>query len=117
VDRYRAEEAMVARQGRVKISTGALAPDGRLVAYTDLVLTVHESERAYQWGTLVRPDHRGHRLGLAVKVANLRVLQESQPQITTVVTYNADVNAPMVAVNEQLGFVPVQWMGELQKKL
>jgi RimJ/RimL family protein N-acetyltransferase len=117
VDRYRAEEAMVARQGRVKISTGALAPDGRLVAYTDLVLTVHESERAYQWGTLVRPYHRGHRLGLAVKVANLRVLQESQPQITTVVTYNADVNAPMVAVNEQLGFVPVQWMGELQKKL
>ena len=83
-----------------------------LVAYTDIVVTVHESERAYQWGTLVRPDHRGHRLGLAVKVANLRLLQETQPQITTVVTFNADVNAPMVAVNEQLGFRPVQWLGE-----
>ena len=33
------------------------------------------------------------------------------------VTFNADVNAPMVAVNERLGFVPVQWMGELQKRL
>ena len=92
-------------------------PDGELVAYTDLVVTEHESERGYQWGTLVRPDHRGHRLGLAVKVANVRLLQETHPQITTVVTFNADVNAPMVAVNERLGFVPVQWMGELQKKL
>ncbi len=118
----RAEEALLERQGRVRLGTAALAPpDGagerELVAYTDIVLTEHESERGYQWGTLVRPDHRGHRLGLAVKVANVRLLQEAHPQITTVVTFNADVNAPMVAVNEQLGFRPVQWMGELQKKI
>jgi len=116
-DRFRAEEALLEKQGRVKVSTGALAADGRLVAYTDLVLTAHESERAYQWGTLVHPDHRGHRLGLAVKVANVRLLQETHPQITTVVTFNADVNAPMVAVNDRVGFRPVQWLGELQKKL
>jgi RimJ/RimL family protein N-acetyltransferase len=118
----RAEEALLERQGRIRLGTAALAPsddsgEGELVAYTDLVLTVHESERAYQWGTLVRTDHRGHRLGLAVKVANVRLLQETQPQITTVVTFNADVNAPMVAVNERMGFRPVQWLGELQKKL
>ncbi len=113
----RAEEALLEQQGRVRLGTAALAPDGELVAYTDLVVTEHESERGYQWGTLVRPDHRGHRLGLAVKVANVRLLQETHPRITTVVTFNADVNAPMVAVNERLGFLPVQWMGELQKKL
>ena len=113
----RAEESLMERQGRVRLGTAVRSPDGKLVAYTDLVLTTHESERAYQWGTLVRPDHRGHRLGLAVKVANVRALQESQPQISTVVTFNADVNAPMVAVNERLGFEPVQWMGELQKTL
>ena len=122
VARLRAEEAMIAKQGRVKVNTVALAPPDdsgkrELVAYTDIAVTAHESERAYQWGTLVRTDHRGHRLGLAVKVANVRLLQETQPQITTVITYNADVNAPMVAVNERLGFRPVQWMGELQKKL
>jgi GNAT superfamily N-acetyltransferase len=113
----RAEEALLAQQGRVRIGTVALDPGGEVVAYTDLVLTRHESDRAYQWGTLVRPEHRGHRLGLAVKVANLRRLQETQPQITTVVTFNADVNAPMVAVNDLLGFRPVQWLGELQKEL
>ncbi len=122
VDRLRADEAMIAKQGRVRLHTVALAPpddsgERELVAYTDMVVTVHESERAYQWGTLVRNDHRGHRLGLAVKVANVRLLQEAHPEITTVVTYNADVNAPMVAVNERLGFRPVQWMGELQKKI
>ena len=118
----RADEVLLERQGRVRLGTAALTPpddsgEGELVAYTDLVLTTHESERAYQWGTLVRTDHRGRRLGLAVKVANVRLLQETQPQITTLVTFNADVNAPMVAVNEQLGFRPVQWLGELQKKI
>jgi RimJ/RimL family protein N-acetyltransferase len=122
VARLRAEEAMIAKQGRVKVNAVALAPaddsgERELVAYTDIAVTEHESERAYQWGTLVRTGHRGHRLGLAVKVANVRLLQETHPQITTVVTYNADVNAPMVAVNERLGFRPVQWMGELQKKI
>ena len=117
VDGIRAEETLLEKQGRVKVGTAAVAPDGAVVAYTDLVLTVHESERAYQWGTLVRTDHRGHRLGLAVKVANVRLLQETQPQISTVVTFNADVNAPMVAVNDRLGFRPVQWMGEVQKTL
>jgi len=113
----RAEEAMVEKQGRVKVCTVALSPGGEVVAYTDIAVTVHESDRAYQWGTLVRPDHRGHRLGLAVKVANVRLLQETYPELTTVVTFNADVNAPMVAVNDQLGFRPVEWLGELQKKL
>jgi GNAT superfamily N-acetyltransferase len=113
----RAQEAMIAAQGRDKVNTVALSPDGEVVAFTDFGITVHESERAYQWGTLVRSDHRGHRLGLAVKVANLRLLQQAHPQITTVVTYNADVNAPMIAVNEQLGFEPVAYLGELQKQL
>ena len=33
------------------------------------------------------------------------------------VTWNAEVNAHMVAVNEQLGFEPVERLGEFQKRL
>ena len=89
-----------------------------MVAYTDLAVTVHEPGRAYQWGTLVRPEHRGHRLGLAVKVANLRLLQRERPRdhgrwSPTTPT----VNAPMIAVNELLGFEPSARLGELQKRL
>ena len=89
----REAEALIARQGRRKYNTVALDATGAVVAYTDLATTVHEPDRAYQWGTLVRRDARGHRLGLAVKVANLRLLQDSCPELRTLTTYNAEVNA------------------------
>jgi RimJ/RimL family protein N-acetyltransferase len=88
-----------------------------VVAYTDVATTIHEPGRAYQWGTLVRPDVRGHRLGLAVKVANLRLLQAERPDIEQLTTYNAEVNAHMGAVNDRLGFAPVGRLGEFQRRL
>ncbi|MGZ4464272.1 MAG: GNAT family N-acetyltransferase [Nocardioides sp.] len=113
----RESEEMVARQGRTKYNTVALDATGEVVAYTDVATTVHEPGRAYQWGTLVRRDARGHRLGLAVKVANLRLLQREAPDLSTLTTYNAEVNARMVDVNERLGFRPVARLGEFQKRL
>lgn len=110
-------EATVAKQGRTRFNTVALDGAGEVVAYTDLVTTVHEPDRAYQWGTLVRRDIRGHRLGLAVKVANLRLLQREAPGPTRLTTWNAEVNAHMIDVNEQLGFAPVARLGEFQKRL
>ena len=58
-------------------------------------------------GTLVRRDHRGHRLGTAVKIANLRALQQARPEATEVKTQNAETNAWMVGINVRLGFGPV----------
>lgn len=69
-------EATSAAQGRTHHLAVALGGDDRVVAYTELVTTVHEPERVYQWGTLVAPEHRGHRLGLAIKAANLLALPE-----------------------------------------
>lgn len=113
----REAEALIARQGRRKYNTVALDETGAVVAYTDLVTTVHEPDRAYQWGTLVRRNARGHRLGLAVKVANLRLLQAENREVRRLATYNAEVNAPMVEVNDRLGFAPVARLGEFQKRL
>lgn len=113
----RTREETVRRQGRTKYSTVALDADGAVVAYTDLATTVHEPGRAYQWGTLVSRPHRGHRLGLAVKVANLRLLQSERDDVTRLVTYNAEVNTHMVAVNEALGFRPVERLGEFSRTL
>lgn len=113
----REAEAMIAKQGRTKYNTVALDGAGDVVAYTDIVVTIHEPDAAYQWGTLVRADARGHRLGLAVKVANLRLAQRERPDVTKLVTYNAEINAHMIGVNELLGFVPVARLGEFQKRL
>jgi RimJ/RimL family protein N-acetyltransferase len=110
-------EALLARQGRRKYNTVALDEAGAVVAYTDIATTVHEPHRAYQWGTLVRSDARGRRLGLAVKVANLRLLQDACPDLRLLTTYNAEVNPHMVHVNDRLGFVPVARLAEFQKRL
>ena len=113
----REREAVLERQGRTKYNTVALDADGVVVAYTDLATTVHEPGRAYQWGTLVRRGHRGHRLGVAVKVANLRLLEAERPDVRRLTTYNAEVNAHMVGVNDLIGFVPVARLGDFQKRL
>lgn len=112
----REEEDLLARQGRTSVATVALASDGSVVAYTQIVVA-EEAAAAYQWGTLVRRADRGHRLGLALKVANLRLLQQERPGLAALTTYNAESNAPMVAVNDALGFVPIERLGELQKRL
>ncbi len=116
VEALREDEVLLAKQGRTKYSTVALDADGHAAAYTDLVTTIHEPERAYQWGTLVVRAHRGHRLGLAVKIANLRQLQEKRPDLGQLTTFNAEVNSHMIGVNERMGFVPVERLGEFQKK-
>ena len=108
-------EALLVAQGRTKYNTVALDADGEVVAYSDLATTVHEPGRAYQWGTLVRRDVRGHRLGLAVKVANQLLLERERPDVRELITYNAEVNSHMIGVNERLGFAPVARLGEFQK--
>ena len=113
----REAEALAAKQGRELYATAALDADGNVVAYSNFGVNTEGSPRAYQWGTLVRPEHRGHRLGLAVKVANLRQLQHARPDLGQVVTWNAEVNTHMIGVNEEMGFVPVERSGEVQKKL
>jgi GNAT superfamily N-acetyltransferase len=113
----REAEALAFAQGRELYATAALDAEGTVVAYTNFGVNKEGSPRAYQWGTLVRPEHRGHRLGLAVKVANLRLLQRERPDLGQVVTWNAEVNEHMIGVNEALGFVPVERSGEVQKRL
>jgi GNAT superfamily N-acetyltransferase len=116
IEEIRAGERISAEQGRVSVAAVALRPDGRLAAYSEIYVGA-EDPIAYQWGTLVRREDRGHRLGLAVKVANLRVLQARFPHVASVSTYNAASNVHMIAVNEALGFVPTERLGEFQKRL
>lgn len=111
---HRELEALLAAQGRTAYAAVALDAEEEVVAYTCLVAPAAEPARCYQWGTLVHPPHRGHRLGLAVKAANLRQLQHREPARRLLVTFNAEVNAPMVAVNDALGFRPVERLGEFQ---
>jgi GNAT superfamily N-acetyltransferase len=104
-ERVREYETSHIARGRTVLSAGAVT-DGRLVGFTDLQIPLAQPQRAHQAGTLVLREHRGHRLGARMKVAVLRELTAAFPDVRCISTYNAEDNAPMVAVNEALGFRP-----------
>jgi RimJ/RimL family protein N-acetyltransferase len=78
------------------------------VAYTEASTCVVGDGFAEQGDTLVAPSHRGHRLGLRIKLANLDLLMRHNPDLRAVDTFNADDNRWMIAVNEAMGFRPIQ---------
>jgi hypothetical protein len=99
------------------MAAGALAPDGTVVALTEVVLDANAPEHGWQSGTLVDPAHRGHSLGIAIKVSNHRQVHEHYPRCRLLQTGNADVNAPMNRVNDALGYRSVERCLELQRVL
>ena len=115
--RVRTSEEQRIAQGRTGWITVAEAPDGTLAGYTQLYVGVHDPLNAFQWGTLVSPAHRGHRLGLALKVRNHTELQRSHSERRIVHTWNAEQNTAMNAVNAELGFRPVELAQELQRRI
>src|SRR5699024_1205002 len=92
-------------QGVARITAVAVAPDGSFVGNSEIhVHIAPESTLGWQENTLVMPDHRGHRLGLALKVATHRQLRERAPQLRCLVTWNSHVNPWMIEINEKLGY-------------
>ena len=115
---------LVRAMGRDLVETVALAEDGTVAAQTTIVAPAagraHETadgRDAWQWGTFVHREHRGRSLGLAVKTANLRAVQAAHPQVRRVTTQNAETNAWMIAINELLGFEPVEASLEMLRTL
>ena len=113
-ERYAENEQRVADRNRC-FAAAAISPDGELVGYTDVNVSRAKTTQASVGITFVLPGHRGHSLGLAVKLANHRALVAALPECELVRTTNADVNEHMNAVNERLGYRQVEDMLEVQK--
>lgn len=84
---------------------------GRLVAFTVMFVPDNASQPIDQGDTLVLRQHRGHRLGMHIKLANLKAAAQHFPGHPSVVTWNAEENRHMLAVNEALGFEPMGYEG------
>jgi GNAT superfamily N-acetyltransferase len=109
VDREKVRQAELSRiaRGRMSYNTGALR-DGRLVAWTAIAGPVDEPAQAWQNITLVDPGHRGRRLGLIVKLANLEHVRKLRPGLEVIDTFNAATNEHMLAINRTMGFRVVE---------
>ncbi|MFC5175930.1 GNAT family N-acetyltransferase [Nocardioides taihuensis] len=115
--RLREGEERAAAAGRLQVVAAAVAPDGHLCGFTDLRLHRPDPRHASVGATMVLPEHRGHRLGLAVKLASHRRLLELEPGCHWVETSNAGMNAPMNAVNQKLGYRSVERCLDVQKRI
>jgi GNAT superfamily N-acetyltransferase len=106
-ERIRRAEASNVSRGRETFNTGVLH-DGRLVGWTAIAGLLAEPRRAWQQITLVLPGHRGHRLGLVLKLENLRLIRDRRPELQFIDTLNALSNRHMTAVNRMIGFAAAE---------
>lgn len=115
--RLREHEERMATIGKSWLGAVAVAVDGEVAGFTELSLVRSHPVHAWNGGTLVDPAHRGHRLGLGMKLASHTLVRELYPACGTVLTGNADVNAPMNAVNETMGYRLVERWIDVQKRV
>ncbi len=90
---------------------------GELAGHSALVVDAERPHLGAQHDTAVARDHRGHRLGLALKAGMVRWLAQAEPQLETVDTWNAESNDHMVAVNELLGYRVVGRVPQMQRRI
>lgn len=77
---------------------------GRIGGHTVVITNPLRPSYAGQGDTAVAREHRGHRLGLLVKIEMMRWLAEAEPQLEIVDTWNHADNSFMIAVNEAIGY-------------
>ncbi|WP_353828241.1 GNAT family N-acetyltransferase [Agromyces sp. SYSU T0242] len=100
--------------GRVGLSVAAVAADGEVAGFTELSL-LPGSTAVEQWDTIVLAPHRGHRLGMRMKLENLVQLVGVDGSRERVYTWNADENEHMLAINVDLGFRPFAYESVWQR--
>ncbi|WP_206447023.1 hypothetical protein [Agrococcus sp. KRD186] len=110
IDGGRTMRTVIARH----IASGELA--GFTSLFVGAVLLGNGDDVARQHDTIVAREHRGRRLGMLLKLANLVELRDHHPSHARVSTMNAEENRHMLAVNEATGFLPVGYEAVWQRK-
>ncbi|MEL4318035.1 GNAT family N-acetyltransferase [Leifsonia sp. YIM 134122] len=112
VERVDAEDASRSSADLVPVTAAAVhGATGALVAFSTTFVPAEQNRAITQDDTLVLREHRGHRLGTLVKLANLRAVENDFPGHPSIITFNAEENRPMLDVNEAMGFVPIGYEG------
>lgn len=114
VDRMRDWHERMEAAGELQYFVLTREPDGVMSAYTAVSWAPHRRRVAHQEFTGVRPDARGRGLGKWVKAAMLLHLRDLYPDLESIVTDNAQSNAPMLSINRAIGFAPYRNYVEYQ---
>jgi ribosomal protein S18 acetylase RimI-like enzyme len=117
VERLRGHEQRRMAIGVANFESAAVAPDGTVVGLTGVRVNLHDPRVAHIGVTMVLPEHRGHRLGLATKLASHRALREQVPACRLVVTSNSELNTHMNAINQAMGYRRLETLLEYHRTL
>jgi GNAT superfamily N-acetyltransferase len=112
-----AEEVTIAQGRRTVVTAVEHLASGALVGLTTISVLAHRPDVVFQDDTLVLQGHRGNKLGLLVKLANMERLTEQFPDARVIYTWNAPENRYLLTVNHQLGFTTAGVTGIWQKEL
>lgn len=109
------EAFLFANASRRLIACVRHAASGTLVGFTELMWNPKRATIVWQQNTGVVVAHRNKGLGRWLKAANMEAMLRANPAARFVRTGNADSNAPMLAINRQMGFAPfipmIVWQG------
>lgn len=100
-------ERKAVEEGWVPWTLTARSPDGELAGYTRIYPNRFRPEIVYQDDTGVVPSHRNKGVGRWLKAAMLLKIMDELPDTGFIETGNATSNAPMLAINDAIGFRPV----------
>jgi GNAT superfamily N-acetyltransferase len=100
----RDQYGLSAKLGRVHHVAVTREADGSMSGMTEILHHPYHPDRVHQELTAVDPRQRGRGLGKWLKAALLLKAREAYPALRVVITENAGSNAPMLAINERLGF-------------
>jgi GNAT superfamily N-acetyltransferase len=112
-----AEEVAIAQGRRTVVTAVEHIASGTLVGLTTISVLALRPDVVFQDDTVVLQGHRGNKLGLLIKVANMERLTEQFPDARVLYTWNAPENRYLLKVNQQLGFTTAGVTGIWQKEL
>ncbi|MDH5645893.1 MAG: GNAT family N-acetyltransferase, partial [Candidatus Heimdallarchaeota archaeon] len=113
----RQREAEIKLMNKISLTGIFEESNGQLSGFSNLGYSLDLPEMVKQGLTSVREEYRGKGLGKRIKAIMIKELLKINKSVKFIDTDNANSNAPMLAINERMGFRKYKETYQFQIKL